>query len=117
MELKNLNDRFIELYGNSSNTPRCFFAPGRVNLIGEHTDYNGGFVLPCAIENGTYLLIRRTSEPVVRLASTNMEFRTEIPLNDLSNKVGKEWVNYPLGIFDQFRQLGMAAVGFEMLYS
>ncbi len=117
MELKNLNDRFIELYGNSSDTPRCFFAPGRVNLIGEHTDYNGGFVLPCAIENGTYLLIRRTSEPVVRLASTNMEFRTEIPLNDLSNKVGKEWVNYPLGIFDQFRQLGMAAVGFEMLYS
>ncbi len=117
MNLDQLTARFFELYGRPNDPPRCFFAPGRVNLIGEHTDYNGGFVLPCAIQNGTYLLIRHTAEPLVRLASTNMEFRTAIPLSDLGDKVGKEWVNYPLGIFDQFRQRDIAATGFEMLYS
>ena len=47
-------------------------SPGRVNLIGEHTDYNGGFVLPCALQFGTYLLIRRIEEPFIRLVSTDV---------------------------------------------
>jgi galactokinase len=117
MDLKKFNDHFFELYGNRDEKPRCFFAPGRVNLIGEHTDYNGGFVLPCAIQYGTYLLIRPSVEPVVRMASTNMEFKAEIPLQDLSQKVNKQWVNYPLGIFDQFRQMNIPVTGFDMLYS
>jgi galactokinase len=117
MDLKTLTSQFFVLYGNTGGDPRCFFAPGRVNLIGEHTDYNGGFVLPCALQFGTYLLIRRNSGETVRLASTNMEFRAEIPVPELSEKVGREWVNYPLGIFDQFRQLNIPAAGFDMLYS
>lgn len=117
MDLIKLNEHFFELYGKPDDKPRCFFAPGRVNMIGEHTDYNGGFVLPCAIQYGTYLLIRPTDETVVRMASTNMEFSAEIPLGKLSGKVDKQWVNYPLGIFDQFRQLNIPVTGFEMLYS
>ena len=116
MDLTKFNDQFFKLYGNIEDKPRCFFAPGRVNLIGEHTDYNGGFVLPCAIQYGTYLLIRPSKEQKVRLASVNMEFKTEIPLQDLSKKVEKQWVNYPLGIFDQFRQLNIPVTGFDMLY-
>ena len=117
MDLKKFNEHFIELYGNPVDKPRCFFAPGRVNLIGEHTDYNGGFVLPCALQYGTYLLIRATGDTVVRLASTNMKFSAEIPFKELSNKVNGQWVNYPLGIFDQFRQLNIPVSGFDMLYS
>ena len=117
MDLKKFNEHFIELYGNPEDKPRCFFAPGRVNLIGEHTDYNGGFVLPCALQYGTYLLIRATGDTVVRLASTNMKFSAEIPFKELSNKVNGQWVNYPLGIFDQFRQLNIPVSGFDMLYS
>ena len=117
MDLKKLHEQFFELYGNPEDKPRCFFGPGRVNLIGEHTDYNGGFVLPCAIQYGTYLLIRPIDDAVVKLASTNMEFKTEIPLKDLSTKVDKQWVNYPLGIFDQFKQLHIPVTGFEMLYA
>jgi galactokinase len=117
MDYSTLTTHFFELYGNPENQPRCFFAPGRVNLIGEHTDYNGGFVLPCAIRQGTYLLIRPSSDMMVRLASTNMEFRTEIPVAALSEKVTGQWVNYPLGIFDQFRQRNIPVTGFDMLYS
>ena len=117
MNLPDLCERFYQLYGNAGNVPKCFFAPGRVNLIGEHTDYNGGFVLPCALQYGTYLLIRSTDEGVMKLASTNMEFKAEIPVTELSKKVIGQWVNYPLGIFDQFRQLNIEISGFEMLYS
>ncbi len=117
MNLAELFKKFFLLYGTHENQPRCFFAPGRVNMIGEHTDYNGGFVLPCALQYGTYLLIRSLAEPVVKLASTNMEFSAEIPLTGLNQKVNSQWVNYPLGIFDQFRQLNIPVNGFEMLYS
>ena len=113
----NLFEHFFKLYGNPDNLPRCFFAPGRVNLIGEHTDYNGGFVLPCALQFGTYLLIRPAAGDVIKLASTNMEFRTEIPLSEISKKIAGQWVNYPLGVFDQFRRLKIPLTGFEMLYS
>ncbi|MCX6267190.1 MAG: galactokinase, partial [Bacteroidetes bacterium] len=117
MDLKKIKEHFFELYGNPEVEPGSFFAPGRVNLIGEHTDYNGGFVLPCALQLGTFLVIRPNAEAVVRLASSNMEFRAEIPLNELSAKVHRQWVNYPLGIFDQFRQLNIPVTGFDMLYS
>ena len=117
MNLPQLYEQFFLLYGKTERMPRCFFAPGRVNLIGEHTDYNGGFVLPCAIQYGTYLLIRSTTDPVVRLASSNMDFRTEIPLAELSEKVNDQWVNYPLGIIDQLQQLNIPVAGFDMLYS
>ncbi|MCX6307055.1 MAG: galactokinase [Bacteroidetes bacterium] len=117
MDLQTLTGLFFELYHKRDEKPRCFFAPGRVNLIGEHTDYNGGFVLPCAIQYGTYLVIRPNDEGVVKLASTNMEFRAEIPLAELKKKVTGQWVNYPLGIFDQFSQMKVPFTGFDMLYS
>jgi galactokinase len=117
MKHSELRKRFFDLYGQPDNKPRCFFAPGRVNLIGEHTDYNGGFVLPCALQFGTYLLARQTADPVIRFVSTNMEFRTEIPLDEITKKVGSEWVNYPLGIFNQFSQRNIPFSGFDMLYS
>ncbi|MFH1161529.1 MAG: galactokinase [bacterium] len=108
---------YFQLFGQPENQPAPFFAPGRVNLIGEHTDYNGGFVLPCALQFGINLIIRRIEGPLIRLASTNFDFRAEIPVADISNRVEKQWVNYPLGIFDQFKQRNIRIPGMELLYS
>jgi len=58
MEISSLKSKFYEKFGHEAE--EGYFAPGRVNLIGEHTDYNGGFVFPCAISFGNYCLIRRT---------------------------------------------------------
>src|ERR1035437_9060853 len=108
---------FYQRFGNENVKPELYFAPGRVNLIGEHTDYNGGYVLPCAISYGIYLLIRRISEPVVRFATTNFEFKAEIPLSQLSVKQPDKWINYPLAVMDQFAKLNVKIEGMEMLYS
>lgn len=117
MRPDNLHKLFYELYGNPSQAPRVYFAPGRVNLIGEHTDYNGGFVLPCALQYGTYLLIRERSDSLIKLASTNFEYRTEYDSSKGFTKQKGYWVNYPLGIFDQFRKMNYSLPGFDLLYS
>lgn len=115
MDLNNLKDQFLQIYNKDS---EIYFAPGRVNIIGEHTDYNGGFVLPSAISFGTYLAIAPNGEQVMRFQTTNFDYRTEIPLNELSRKHGDEWVNYPLGVLDQFIKKGIVIDrGMDMLFS
>lgn len=109
--------QFISRYGPSNETIHLFFAPGRVNLIGEHTDYNGGYVLPCALSFGTYMLVRRALNETVKLASGNFEFSMEVPLEKLSGSVNGHWVDFPLGIFDQFIKIGLKITGLEILYA
>jgi galactokinase len=116
MDVNSLKERFFERYGNHEIAPELYFAPGRVNLIGEHTDYNGGFVFPCALQYGTYLYIRKRADNLLRFASVNQEFTADIPLEKATQKINGSWVNYPLGVFDQFRQKGIELRGFEMLY-
>ena len=117
MNLDKLKKLFIDLYGEGDGEIFYFFAPGRVNLIGEHTDYNNGYVLPAALSFGTYLLARKTNENSVKLATTNFDYKAEIPLNELSKKRGAEWVNYPLGVINEFTKLLKTIGGLEMLYS
>lgn len=69
--IEQLKTDFMAWFGGVKEEIRTFFAPGRVNLIGEHTDYNGGHVLPCALEIGTYALVRKTKSANVRLYSRN----------------------------------------------
>ena len=115
MDTTLLVKEFYQRYGNENVAPELFFAPGRVNLIGEHTDYNGGYVLPCAISFGTYLLVRRIDEPVVRFATTNFTFSANIALADLHQKQPGKWINYPLAVIDQFVKLSVAIKGLELL--
>ena len=77
-----------------------FFAPGRINLIGEHTDYNGGKVFPLAITNGTYALVKRRSDRRIRMVSLNFETSgaIEVTLDSLNFDANQEWVNYPNGV-------------------
>src|SRR6056297_1790667 len=117
MDISTLKEKFTERYGESDEAIQVFFAPGRVNLIGEHTDYNGGYVFPCALEYGTYLLIRKARDKV-SFATTEFDYAPAIPLDQLHEKHDGEWVNYPLGIMDELSKLNhKPSTGLEMLFS
>ena len=95
-----------------------FFSPGRVNLIGEHTDYNGGFVFPCALSFGTYLLLSPNNEQKLNFRSLNMEAVYALGLNELTAPLpDKAWANYPLGVFAQFIKRGITITqGYDILF-
>lgn len=105
MTVDQLKQKFVETYGEGEF--HGYFSPGRVNLIGEHTDYNGGYVFPCAISFGTYCLIRKTPRKSVKFASLNLDFETEVNIQDLNKPIRQEWVNYPIGVFAQFIKRGI----------
>lgn len=117
MKYDNLIENFFKIFGNPEKMPELFFAPGRVNLIGEHTDYNGGYVLPCALNIGTYLVIRKTGDNFMKMRSLNFDYSADIPLEKITEKDDNKWVNYPLGIMDQLLKKGIEFTGLEMLFS
>jgi galactokinase len=93
-----------------------FFSPGRVNLIGEHIDYNGGKVMPCAISLGTYLAVSKNTDKIFRFQCLNFPETAELHFQNSYTKSGKEWFNYPLGILDQVLGLGHSVSGLDMLF-
>ena len=117
MMKKKLFDMFAELFGDSEGA-RFYFSPGRVNLIGEHTDYNGGHVFPCALTLGTYGAARKREDNKIHLYSMNLDSFgvVEAPLDDLTNKKEYNWANYPLGIVWAFKEKGHTITsGFDMV--
>jgi len=117
MNIKELISEFNKLYGQTNESLKVFFAPGRVNLIGEHTDYNGGKVFPMAIDAGTYLVIRTNSSDKVNFASANYEFKASVQIDNLNKIKDGVWVNYPLGIVNEFVENGVEIKGFDAFYS
>ena len=117
MDEKMLRKDFIELYGDGGDI-REYFSPGRVNLIGEHTDYNGGHVFPCALTLGTYGIMRRRDDSMMKFSSANVK-KGQVVSVDMSNlKYDKKysWANYPLGIVWALKDKGIELeAGFEML--
>jgi len=111
-----LKKRFVELYGETDAPIRYFHAPGRVNLIGEHTDYNGGYVFPAALTFGTTLLIRKRNDRMSRFASTNVPIRRTISMDNIVFDKEDDWVNYPKGIMDALRKRGFSFGGYDFLY-
>ena len=95
-----------------------FFSPGRVNLIGEHTDYNGGFVFPCALSFGTYLLLSPNNEQKINFRSLNIDAVYSLALNQLTSPLAnKAWANYPLGVIAQFIKRGVSITqGYDILF-
>lgn len=108
---------FFDLYGESENKINNYFSPGRVNLIGEHTDYNGGYVFPCALSYGTYLIARKNNTNIIRLATTNFDFKFEIEISALKDKIAGEWVNYPLGVVSELIKRNAILGGVDLLFS
>ncbi|MGL4773319.1 MAG: galactokinase [Clostridium sp.] len=105
--MEHLFNKFKEIF-NIEGT-NLFFSPGRVNLIGEHTDYNGGNVFPCAINFGTYAVARKREDNIVRLYSMNFEEEgvKEFTLDELKNKKEDNWANYPKGVIWAFKENGL----------
>lgn len=116
MQLSHLTDEFFRKYGNRTNDPVIFFSPGRVNLIGEHTDYNNGFVFPCALNYGTYLLVRKRNDNQLLLNTLNFEFSDSMSINNIRKNESGEWVNYPLGVITEFIHRDIRLGGMEMLF-
>lgn len=111
-------EEFTKLFDGEGNI-RVFFAPGRVNLIGEHTDYNGGHVFPCALTIGTYVVIRKRQDKLIRFYSMNFEQIgiKELNLEDLQEGSIHDWTAYPAGIVWSLLQKGYTVnSGFDILY-
>lgn len=108
MTEKELVEKFGEIYGPEGEI-RVYFAPGRVNLIGEHTDYNGGHVFPCALTIGTYLAARKRKDRNLKFYSVNLAGMgaIQISLDNLKPKENGEWTNYPAGVIWAFEGRGM----------
>lgn len=114
---KQLVKVFKEKFGSEGDI-RSYFAPGRVNLIGEHTDYNGGHVFPCALTIGTYAIVRKREDRNFRFYSTNFESLgvIEASLDNLKYDKALDWTNYPLGVVWAFIEKGYPVdCGFDML--
>lgn len=116
MDTNNFIEKFFEKYGNRNDKPVLFFSPGRVNLIGEHTDYNGGFVFPCALNYGTYLLIRKIKGNTLKFSTINFNDDTETEIEGLFINKSKKWINYPLGVINEFLKKGVTLSGLEFLF-
>ncbi|WLD92792.1 galactokinase [Alkalihalobacillus sp. AL-G] len=103
--LKQLKQEFHTLF-KSENQVRTFFAPGRVNLIGEHTDYNGGHVFPCALSVGTYAIARLRSDKRVRMFSKNFPELgvIDFEIGDIHFEKEHDWANYPKGVMKEFQK-------------
>lgn len=117
MNIQELREKFNEVYGEGGDI-REYFAPGRVNLIGEHTDYNGGHVFPCALTIGTYGVARKRDDDKVCFMSANIDNArvTEASLSDLEYNKANGWANYPIGVVWAFDKKGMKLdKGFDMI--
>lgn len=109
--------KFEEVFGDSEDA-KAYFAPGRVNLIGEHTDYNGGHVFPCALTIGTYGVARKRTDNKLRFYSMNFEQLgvIESSLEELVPSKEADWTNYPKGVMWAFGKKGMTVpYGMDLL--
>ena len=113
----NMIEMFTKVYGDREGI-RVFFSPGRVNLIGEHTDYNGGNVFPCALSFGTYGAIALRDDKTVRMYSENFKDLGIITfdIDDLKNEEKHDWANYPKGVISVLLNHGYdVKQGFDMV--
>ena len=114
----NLTEEFRNIF-NTTVTPQIFFAPGRINLIGEHTDYNGGHVFPASISFGTYAVARKRTDQQFNFYSMNFAHTGVIPcsLSDLSFNQEHDWANYPKGMIQYIQTSGQAiSSGADILF-
>ncbi|MBN2662692.1 MAG: galactokinase [Bacteroidales bacterium] len=115
-----MKDFFINKFQNTFNTnnvPKIFFAPGRVNIIGEHTDYNGGYVMPFAINLGTYAIAMLRNDNNINFISANFSKSISITTNELNYNKNHQWANYPKAVAKIISEAGYKiTTGFDVLF-
>ncbi len=116
MTSSEIKSEFIKLYGGSESDIRVFYSPGRVNLIGEHTDYNGGFVFPAALTMGTMIALRVNGENKIRMKATDLPDLVEMDIDNLDNYRDLWWGNYQAGVCVELLKEGYDIIGCDMLY-
>lgn len=114
--INELKKQFLEVFGGTDDGIRVFASPGRVNLIGEHTDYNGGFVFPAALTMATTIIARPREDSIVRMKATDLDGIVEGDLNTIDKYKDLKWGNYQFGIFDELRKAGYNICGADMLF-
>ncbi|MCO5286215.1 MAG: galactokinase [Chitinophagaceae bacterium] len=113
--MESLAEKIKELFIKKfKNTPSVYFSPGRINLIGEHIDYNDGFVMPCAINKGMYFAIAENGTDTIHFYSRDYDEKYETPLNKIGADEG--WKNYVLGVVDEFQKAGKEIKGFDCVF-
>ena len=113
MDLQQLENDFTKHFGNGE-APRFYFSPGRVNLIGEHTDYNGGHVFPCALSLGTYGAARKRADGMIRLISGNMGPAVDLRADNIVFDPAHGWANTLKGVAFELIKAGNNIGGFEL---
>lgn len=113
MNTQELENKFKDIYGKLPE--HAFFAPGRVNLIGEHTDYNGGLVFPCALSFGTYLFMAKRNDRKTCFSSVNMDRSYTADQSAFTDKP-HEWIKYPIGVMKEFADRGFDTWGYDLLF-
>ena len=111
----NVDSGFLEVYEKEAE--RFFFAPGRVNIIGEHVDYNGGLVMPCALNMGSYVAATKRPDKKIRLASMTYKPFVETILDDLDLDDDHGWANYPKAVAMCLVEDGHMLSGFDMYFA
>lgn len=111
-----LLEKFFQTYYSAAEPVRVYFAPGRVNLIGEHTDYNGGLVLPCALTFGTWLAVRPNKDNQFHFQTVNFNRPGSVRISSSYSKINREWYNYPLGVVNEFLKKNVIIGGLDMLF-
>lgn len=114
-DLEFLKSEFIKLYGEGGEI-RFFTSPGRVNLIGEHTDYNGGYVFPAAISAATTIAVRKRDDGIVRIKATDLPEVVTIELDKIGEYKNLHYGNYQAGVIDEMLKDGYIITGADMLY-
>lgn len=112
MEISHIQSTFQSSF---SGEPTLVRSPGRVNLIGEHTDYNGGFVLPAAINKEILFAVAENGTEQCKLYAVDVDQHYSFPLNQLEHSA-KEWPNYLMGVVDQLQRSGYTLKGFDCVF-
>lgn len=116
MKIEELLKIFKEVYGEGKEPIRCFFSSGRVNLIGEHTDYNGGYVFPAALNVGTTVLARKRNDNKICLYATDLKELIEADIDRIDEYKNIRWGNYQLGVVKELKEEGYEVGGVDMLF-
>lgn len=116
MEIKDVKQMFLEIYGGDDKDLRLFASPGRVNMIGEHTDYNGGFVFPAALSMRTLIVARKRKDNIINLAATDLPDRVSLDINNLENYKNLNWGDYQAAVAHTMKEADFDVVGCDMLF-
>ena len=115
MTVLQLKEEFEKRFGKGGQL-RVFASPGRVNMIGEHTDYNGGYVFPAALTMKTTIIYRQRNDNIIRMMATDLPDLVEADINNLENYKDLKWGNYQIGVAHVMQKAGFTIKGCDMLY-